>query len=62
MHEFLAVLAKLDGPSRDANVSAVYQRIAAMQDRLLLALDKHDALIQEKVAQLALTGDRSEST
>lgn len=45
-------------PHQDA--SAFWQRIVQMQDILIAALQSHDPIIQEKVAELALTGTREE--
>lgn len=45
-------------PSHDA--SAFWQRIVQMQDIMIAALQSHDPIIQEKVAELALTGTREE--
>lgn len=41
-------------PSQDAH--AFWQRIIEMQNILIAALQSHDPIIQEKVAELALTG------
>ena len=62
MHGLLDTIMRSSGENKDANVVEVYKRIAGMQDKLMVALEKHDALIQEKVAQLALTGDSNEET
>lgn len=39
----------------------IYKRIIKMQDLLLEAVVSHDEIIQEKVAELALTGDADET-
>jgi hypothetical protein len=36
--------------------TVVWQRIIAMQDILMKALSERDVIIQEKIAELALTG------
>jgi hypothetical protein len=58
LHTFIAATNGSD--AANANIAAVYQRVAMLQDKLLLAVDKHDALIQEKVAELAFTGERND--
>lgn len=42
------------------SVNEIYRRIIEMQDILLKALSSHDENIQNKVAELALTGDSDE--
>ena len=37
-----------------------YKRIVELQNILITALQSHDSLIQEKVAELALTGNANE--
>lgn len=39
-------------------MSTIFARIVEMQDVLIAALKAHDPLIQEKVAELALTGTK----
>lgn len=39
------------------NLGVFYQRIVELQNILIAALQSHDPLIQEKVAELALTGN-----
>jgi hypothetical protein len=39
------------------DVPEIYKRIVKMQDLLIQAVAQHDPLIQEKVAELALTGE-----
>ena len=47
--------------STHANVIPIYKRIMEMQDLMLKALVAHDEIIQEKVAELALTGENDEA-
>lgn len=47
--------------SYGATSSDIYRRLLSMQDMLIEAVRKHDGLIQEKVAELALTGDPNET-
>lgn len=44
-----------------ADMSEFYKRITKMQDMLMGVAAKHDELIQQKVAELALTGDTDEA-
>lgn len=46
------------GGSGKPILPVIYQRIKDMQDILLTAVKAHDPLIQEKIAELALTGER----
>lgn len=46
--------------SKRQDIPELYKRIIHMQDTLLTALASHDKLIQDKVAELALTGDKDE--
>lgn len=39
-----------------SNMGAIYQRIVTMQDLLLQSLISHDKELQERIAELALTG------
>jgi hypothetical protein len=39
-----------------AMVTPIYKRIIEIQDILLKAVSEHDALVQEKVAELAMMG------
>lgn len=39
-----------------SNMGAIYQRIITMQDLLLQSLISHDKELQERIAELALTG------
>ena len=42
------------------DIGMLYRRILDMQQLLMEALKTHEPMIQEKVAELALTGDSSE--
>ncbi len=44
-----------------ATLPEIYKRILTMQDLLLKAVTSHDTVIQEKIAELALTGDKNET-
>ncbi len=46
--------ANMGGPH--SNMGAIYQRIITMQDLLLQSLISHDKELQERIAELALTG------
>lgn len=43
-------------PHPSDHMPVIYQRIVELQNILIAALQSHDPLIQEKVAELALTG------
>ena len=43
------------------DIPEIYRRIIHMQDILLTALAGHDVTIQNKVAELALTGEETET-
>lgn len=47
--------------SGHGNMPEIYKRILHMQDLLLKAVTSHDVVIQEKIAELALTGDAGET-
>jgi hypothetical protein len=47
--------------SSPTGMSEIYKRILKMQDMLLKAVTEHDTVIQEKIAELALTGDPDET-
>lgn len=44
-----------------SGMGEIYKRIVKMQDLLLTAVTEHDEVIQEKVAELALTGVQDET-
>ena len=67
MHSLLAIYMQLPkeesysrvtGPShtQTQHMSAIYKRIIDMQDILIKQFANHDEIIQNKVAELALTG------
>ena len=47
--------------SSHGNMSEIYKRILTMQDLLLHAVVHHDKIIQEKIAEMALTGNSNET-
>lgn len=54
-------LSSTNSLSSHAPVPAIYKRIIEMQDLMLKALVAHDEVIQEKVAELALMGNKDEN-
>lgn len=48
--------------SSHSSMSLIYNRICHIQDFLLKALESHDEIIQEKVAELALMGNADSET
>jgi hypothetical protein len=47
--------------SHNTGIPMIYQRIMEIQDLMLKALVAHDEVIQAKIAELALTGDKDET-
>ena len=54
-------LSSFGHSSPGTQIPMLYKRIIEMQDLLLKAVVAHDAVIQDKIAELALTGDKDET-
>ena len=48
-------------PIPNSNLGEIYKRITTLQDLLLQSLISHDAELQNRIAELALTGVRDET-
>jgi len=46
----------------NSGMGKIYERIVNLQDLLLQSVISHDKVLQEKIAELALTGTKDEST
>ena len=49
-------------PVNHSGMGKIYERIVNLQDLLLQSVISHDKVLQEKIAELALTGTKDEST
>jgi hypothetical protein len=54
-------LSSFGQTSPGTQIPMLYKRIIDMQDLLLKAVVAHDAVIQDKIAELALTGAKDET-
>jgi hypothetical protein len=48
-------------PIPNSNLGEIYKRITTLQDLLLQSLISHDKLLQERIAEMALTGVKDEA-